>query len=335
MNAISLSLFNEAFAQQITYRGCNIIGTATRVPIVIEKLLFDVELTVYNDMSTIINPSLTNLVLGEPFVRKTRVALDEKDGTTSFTNGMRKVIFRNGQEEIYEYQPSGSFEAWGLQGRRPGKIKRGNPDNLKIPCMIGRKYFDNIYLDTSLPMNVMSLFHYNDICRQGMADEGKNDVGIDDEVHILVGNMMFTTSFKIVSNIEDYIDPRLSQVVLGVSFCNAAHLVIDETNGVMTFTDGIRTISYQTPYKIWDLKETNPMELDGLRSQLILCDDEVRRGCENIFDLSDGFFKEVDKLGPKYRNNLFNLEDPKYLNYKDNNAHIRDETENIPDDEVT
>ena len=139
----------------------------------------------------------------------------------------------------------------------------------------------------------------------------------------------------IVSNIEEYIDPRLSQVVLGVPFCNTSHLVVDESNGVMTFTDGIRKISYQTPYKMWDLKDANYKELDGLGSQLIICDDDVRRGCENIFDLSDGFFKEVDKLGPKYRNNLFNLEDPKYLNYKSNFVGTRDETEDVTNEEVT
>ena len=305
------------------------------MPIVIGKLPYDIELTIYNDISTIINPSLTNLVLGEPFVRKTEVALDEKDGTASFTNGVSEVIFRNGQEEVYEYQPSDIFKAWGLQGRRPGKIKRGDPDNLKIPCMIGHRYFDNVYLDTRLPVNVISLFHYNDICRQGMTDKGKNDVGIDDEVQIMVGNMMFTTSFKIVSNIEDYIDPRLSQVVLGIPFCNTVHLVVDESNGVMTFTDKVKRVSYQTPYKIWDLKRTNPKELDGLRSLPILCDDDIRRGCENIFDLTDGFFKEVDKLGPKYRDNLFNLEDPKYLNYKDDHQHVKGKTKDVPDDEVT
>ena len=55
----------------------------------------------------------------------------------------------------------------------------------------------------------------------------------------------------------------------------------------------------------------------------------------NVFDLSDGFFKEVGKLGPKYRNNLFDLEDPKYLDYKDDHQHIKGEMENVPDDEVT
>ena len=129
-----------------------------------------------------------------------------------------------------------------MQGRRPGRIKLGDPDNLKIPCKIGYRYFDNVYLNTHLPINVISLFHYNDICRQGMTDKGENDVGIDDEVHIMVGNMMFTTSFKIVSNIEDYIDPRLSQVVLGIPFCNTVRLVVDESNGVMTFTDKVKRI---------------------------------------------------------------------------------------------
>ena len=104
MNAISLSLYNEAFAQQLIYEGSNIIGTIEKAPIVIGRFFFYIELTVYNDMSTIINLSLTSLVLGKPFVKTTGVTLNEDDNSALFTNGVRKVIFRDGSEEVYEYQ---------------------------------------------------------------------------------------------------------------------------------------------------------------------------------------------------------------------------------------
>ena len=51
-----------------------------------------------------------------------------------------------------------------------------------------------------------------------MIYKGKNVVGRDHEVQVFVGNMTFTMDFTIVDNIEDYIDPRLSQVVLGHPF---------------------------------------------------------------------------------------------------------------------
>ena len=282
----------------------------------IEKFLFHIELTVINNMNSIISPSLTGLVLGKPFIKATGVILDEDDSSALFTDGVRKVIFRDGCEEVYEYQPSASGNTWGLHGIRPGRIKRHDPNNLKIPCMIGHKHFYNVYIDTCLPKNVMSLFHYNNICRWGMIHKGMEDVGIDDDVQVFVGNMTFTMSFAIVDNIEKYIDPRLSQVVFGAPFCKATSLVVDELNGIMTFTDGIREISYQTPYKMREFKEIDYEGLDGLSSQLVLCDDDVRRGCKDTFDLSSGFFKHDKELSSKYRNNPFDLVDPKYLYYE-------------------
>lgn len=220
-----------------------------------------------------------------------------------------------GNEEVHEYRPSLDCDTNGLWGGRSGKIKRRDPDNLKIPCMIGHKYFYNVYIDKCLPKNVMSLFHYNNICRWGMIYKGENVVGRDHEVQVFVGNMTFTMDFTIIDNIEDYIDPRLSQVVFRAPFCETTSLMVDNRNGIMTFTDEIRRISYQTPYKMKDFEWVDCDGLDKLGSQLILYDD-VRRGCKNTFDLSCGFFKDVSKLGSKYREDVFEFEDPKYLHYE-------------------
>ena len=122
--------------------------------------------------------------------------------------------------------------------------------------------------------------------------------------------MAFTLEFTIVDNIEDYIDPRLSQVIFGAPFCEVTNLIVDDRNGIMTFADGIRRVSYQTPYRRKDLKEIDYDGLDRLSSQLILCDDDLRRGCENTSDLSCWFFKDVSKLGSKYRKDYFEFEDP-------------------------
>jgi hypothetical protein len=102
----------------------------------------------------------------------------------------------------------------------------------------------------------------------------------------------------------------------------------------MTFADGIRRVSYQTPYKRKDLKEIDCDGLDGLSSQLILCDDDLRRGCKNISDLSCGFFKDVSKLGSKYRKDVFEFEDPKYSHYE-NETGLGDDLGKGTNDEVT
>ena len=95
-------------------------------------------------------------------------------------------------------------------------------------------------------------------------------------------------------------------------------------------------MSYQTPYKAREFREIDCEGLDGLGSQLILCDDDVRRGCENTFDLASGFFKDVNKLSSKYQNNPLEFEDPKYLHYEsDTDGGSADDLDDELDDGVT
>jgi hypothetical protein len=68
--------------------------------------VYNINLTVVDDIDSVTNLTLTNLILGKPFVNESGVILDEKDGSALFTNGVRKVIFRKGNEEVYEYRPS-------------------------------------------------------------------------------------------------------------------------------------------------------------------------------------------------------------------------------------
>ncbi|GJV90215.1 hypothetical protein Tco_1538028 [Tanacetum coccineum] len=63
------------------------------------------------------------------------------------------------------------------------RIKKGDPRNLKIPCMIGHKFTANAYIDVDLPMNIYSIDledgFYKDTSKlgpeyvTGMDDEGE------------------------------------------------------------------------------------------------------------------------------------------------------------------
>ncbi|GJR10466.1 hypothetical protein Tco_0793118 [Tanacetum coccineum] len=48
------------------------------------------------------------------------------------------------------------------------KIEKGDPSNLKIMCMIGRKFIANAYINLDSPMNLMSLACCNTIRNQGV-----------------------------------------------------------------------------------------------------------------------------------------------------------------------
>lgn len=242
-------MYNKIFDKNLDHEGFHFVGIARRTPIMVRNFIYNIDLTMVNDIESIINPTLTNLVLRKPFIIATGMTINETNGSILFTDGVSQVIFHDGNEEIHEYRPRLDENTRGMDVRGPCRIKRCDPNNLKIPCIIGHKHFYNVYIDTCLPMNVMSLFHYNNICRWGLVYKGKDVVGQDDDVQVFVGNMMFTMSFTIVDNIEDYINSRLSQVVFDAPFCEITSLAIDSENRIMTFTDGVKEVSFQTPYK--------------------------------------------------------------------------------------
>ncbi|GJZ39610.1 hypothetical protein Tco_0586173, partial [Tanacetum coccineum] len=106
--------------------------------------------------------------------------------------------------------------------------------------------------------------------------------------------------FTILENIETNIDPSLSNVVFGRPFVEIACLAINRKYGLMTFTDGIKEITFKTPYKDSERSELSSEVHDLLSSRVILSEDDYDRGCRKPSDLEDGFYRDTIKLGPEY-----------------------------------
>ncbi|GJU25319.1 hypothetical protein Tco_1163940 [Tanacetum coccineum] len=62
------------------------------------------------------------------------------------------------------------------------RIKKGDPRNLKIPCLIGYKFTTNAYIDVDLPMNIMSLAYYNFVRKNRYEYRGRNFVGLGRDI---------------------------------------------------------------------------------------------------------------------------------------------------------
>ncbi|GKC45616.1 hypothetical protein Tco_1063338 [Tanacetum coccineum] len=180
------------------------------------------------------------------------------------------------------------------------RIKKGDPKNLKIPCMIGHKFTANAYIDADLPMNIMSLTYYNFIRKSGYKYKGRNFVRLGRDMHIFVGNMSYVMDFTILENIETNIDPRLSHVVFGRPFVEITCLAINKKHGLMTFTDGAKEITFKTPYKDPERNELSSEGHDLLSFRIILSEDDYDRGCRKPSDLEDGFYRDTIKLRPEY-----------------------------------
>nr|GEW40330.1 protein kinase-like domain, concanavalin A-like lectin/glucanase domain protein [Tanacetum cinerariifolium] len=165
------------------------------------------------------------------------------------------------------------------------RIRKGNPKNLKIPCMIGHKFMANAYIDVDLPMNIVSLAYYNSIRKDGYEYRGINFVGLGRDMHVFEGNMSYVMDFAILENIETNIDPSLSHVVFGRPFVEIICLAINRKHGLMTFMDGIREVTFKTLYKDPERNELTSKGHDLLSSRVILSEDDYDGGYRRPSDL--------------------------------------------------
>ncbi|GJV24240.1 hypothetical protein Tco_1376935 [Tanacetum coccineum] len=180
------------------------------------------------------------------------------------------------------------------------RIKKDDPRNLKISCMIGHKFIANAYIEVDLPMNIMSLACYNSIRKNGYEYRGRNFIGLGRDMHVFVGNMSYVIDFTILENIETNIDPSLSHMIFGRPFIEIACLAINRKHGLMTFTDKTKEITFKTPYKDLERRELSIEGYDLLSSRVILNGDDYDRGCRKPSDLEDRFYRDAIKLGTEY-----------------------------------
>ncbi|GJY58195.1 hypothetical protein Tco_0458087 [Tanacetum coccineum] len=164
-------------------------------------------------------------------------------------------------------------------------IKKGDPRNLKIPCMIGYKFTTNAYIDVDLPMNIMSLAYY--IRKNGYEYRGRKFIGLGRDMHVFVVNMSYVIDFTILENIETNIDPSLSHMIFGRPFIEIACLAINRKHGLMTFMNGTKEITFKTSYKDPERCELSSEGHDLLSSRVILSEDDYDRGCRKLSDLED------------------------------------------------
>ncbi|GJY97543.1 hypothetical protein Tco_0514453 [Tanacetum coccineum] len=94
-----------------------------------------------------------------------------------------------------------------LLDKKP-KIKRGDPQNLKIPCVIGTVYTGHAYIDLESPANIISRAYYNKIQAKGLL-----------------------LDFMALENLSFVIEDRLSEVVFGKPFLMTSKLEYNLTNG--------------------------------------------------------------------------------------------------------
>nr|GEY49031.1 hypothetical protein [Tanacetum cinerariifolium] len=120
-------------------------------------------------------------------------------------------------------------------------------------------------------------------------------------------NMGHTMDFTILENIEANIYPSLSQVVFGRPFIDITKLISDKEQGLITFTNRIKEVTFKTLYKDSEVDDLTSEEHDLLSSRVVLSEDDYRRGCERVSDLENGVNLDVDKLDPSYKDETYRI----------------------------
>ncbi|GJU93243.1 hypothetical protein Tco_1317999 [Tanacetum coccineum] len=116
-----------------------------------------------------------------------------------------------------------------------------------------------------------------------------------------LGNRSHVMDFTILENVKANIDPNLTQLVFGRPFMEITGLISDREQGLITFTNGIKEVTFKTPYRDPEMNDLTSEGHDLLSSRLILSEDDYRRACEMASDLESRFYVDVDKLNLSYK----------------------------------
>lgn len=189
------------------------------------------------------------------------------------------------------------------------KIKRGDPKNAKIPCMIGYKQIENAYIDFKSPINIMSSNVYNDIVktRLGPRKDPKypggvcNFVGRIKSLHVFVGDFTYITDFMVVEDMVNVIDCRLSHVVFGKPFIEESKLEYAEVNGTIRFSNKTDRITYRMPNRMKEFRFVPRFDLDKIGACEDINEEDRKKGMGYVWEKRSLFYKDCLALGPRYK----------------------------------
>ena len=124
------------------------------------------------------------------------------------------------------------------------RIGKDTPYNMQFPCKIGYKSFD-AYLNSSLPMNIISRANYNKIMVNELEYNGENVVARVEPLHVFVGSFVYLVDFMVMEDLGEFIDSALTQVILGRPFKELTRLDEKLVEGIITFSEGDEDYTFQ------------------------------------------------------------------------------------------
>nr|GEV22905.1 hypothetical protein [Tanacetum cinerariifolium] len=94
MNVMPLAYYNTIRNQGCEHRGLNFVRIEMDMHVFVENMSYVMNFTILGDVEANINPSLSHVVFGQPFMETTKLILYREKGLITFTDEIREVTFK-------------------------------------------------------------------------------------------------------------------------------------------------------------------------------------------------------------------------------------------------
>ncbi|GJT96466.1 hypothetical protein Tco_1091984 [Tanacetum coccineum] len=91
MNIMSLAYYNSIRKNGYEYRGRNFVGLGRDMHVFFRNMSYVMDFTILENIETNIDPNLSNVVFGWPFVKISCLAINRKYGLMTFIDGIKEI----------------------------------------------------------------------------------------------------------------------------------------------------------------------------------------------------------------------------------------------------
>ena len=147
---------------------------------------------------------------------------------------------------------------------------------MQFPCKIGFRSFD-AYLNSSLPMNIISRANYNKILVDELEYRGDDIVARVEPLHVFVGSFVYLVDFMVMENLGEFIDEKLTQIIFGKPFKRLTNLDEKLMDGLITFSNRDEDFTYQMPRVHPRFKNFSIEGCNRLPPREILSENDIRK----------------------------------------------------------
>ncbi|GKA82756.1 hypothetical protein Tco_0789504 [Tanacetum coccineum] len=91
---MSLAYYTSVRKSKYKYRGRNFIGLGRDMHVFVGNMSYVMDFTILENIETNIDPSLSHVVFGRPFVEIACLAINRKHGLMTFTDGTKEITFK-------------------------------------------------------------------------------------------------------------------------------------------------------------------------------------------------------------------------------------------------